>query len=120
MESAPDTVVRNVLLSQHSGASPRAHDCRHLGHVDQLARRAHRRLGIRLSVLDDQHDLAPEQAGVRVDFVDHRLHRLRHARAVEAARAGERCQHAELQWLALRTDDRRCDAAEGEYGCALQ
>ena len=63
IESAPDTVQRKVLLSQHSGATavvtaeaqvPMIAD--DLVDVDQLARRAHAGVGAGLVVLAHQHD----------------------------------------------------------------
>ena len=65
MESAPDTVVRKVLLSQHTGATavvtadaqvPMMTGT--LSTFDQLVRGAHRRFRVGLVVLDHQLDLA--------------------------------------------------------------
>jgi hypothetical protein len=93
--------------------SPGAHDDRHLGDVNQLARRAYRRLRIGLIVLDDQLDLAAEQSAGGVHLRGDRLHGFQHARPVEPAGTGQRREHAELQRSALRLhhgrgEDTRC------------
>ena len=97
---------------------PGAHDHRHLVHVDQLARGAHRGLRVGLVVFHHQFDLATEHAAGGVDLGGDGLHRLQHARAVERAGAGQRRQHAELQFCALRPRCAWCGQWGGQRGGA--
>jgi hypothetical protein len=86
---------------------PGPHDHRHLRHVDELARGAHRGFRVGLVVLDGKLDLPADDAARPVHLGRDRLHGLEHARPVEAARAGERREHAEREGRALRAQQRR-------------
>ena len=86
---------------------PRAHDRGDLVEIDQLARRPHPGLGIRLVVLADELELAAEHAAGGVDLAGHPLHRLEHRGTVVTAGAGERRQRAEPDRTCLGAHARR-------------
>ena len=113
MLSAPDTVVRNVLLSQHTGATavvtadaqvPMITGTLSTSTSLCAARTAASGL-VSVSSTTSRIGL-PEQAAGVVDLVRHRLHRLQHARTVETAGAGQRREHAEIGGSGLRADGR--------------
>ena len=108
MVSDPDTVVRKVLDSQHSGATAVVTA---EAQVPMMAatlststslRGADRGLRIGLVVLAHQLDLAAEDAAGAVHLLDHPLHRLAHGGSIGAAGAGEWGQRAQADGRTLR------------------
>src|SRR6185295_9570633 len=116
-------VVQDLADGQRDRALIAADTDRNLVDVGQLVGGLDTRLGTAFIVLDDEFELAPEDAAGLVDFIGRNLHRLGAVRAGHRRRSGQSDDDADADRIrTLRRDDRgdRQGACKADAGGSLE